>query len=554
MDPLQRLVRRPLSAFLILVGVYALCSLLVNPGGYLGADTGAKVYTLEVMERENSWNPDIGYWAEDLDPSGELHPVYQTRLRDDGSWVAVTTLPMLELAYPLYRVGGYPATLAIPIVAGAMAAVAARSVARRVRPTTDGWATFWVVGLASPVLVYSLDLWEHGAGLAAMTGAVAILLGTLDERPWWTAAFAGALLGLAAVMRNEAFVYTLVVVGVVCVEHLRARRKLLTPILVGSAVVVGFAVPWAANVVLESGFEGPSRGSRATGRVSTVASTQLVDELGQRAREGMQTLVGLVSGDPTTSVLLGGAVVAAVVAAWRAERRADRTFALVCVGAAGAVYLADALGGLGFVPGLLVAFPIAVAGLLADVRNPRENVVVVMAVVALPIVYLFQYLDAAGPQWGGRYSLTSGILLGVIGMGALASRHPLVPRALVGLSLAITMLGFAWLIQRSHGVDEFFGDLEEVAEPVLIARQGFILREGGAAGVGKPWLSTDSEAEFSSAVDLARESGADRFSVLEWKGAAPPESAIPADATEVDRWALDFVGTPIGIVTYEFEP
>ncbi len=554
MESLQRLVRRPSSAFLILVGVYALCSLLVDPGGYLGADTGAKVYTLEVMERENSWSPDIGYWAEDLDPSGDLHPVYQTRLRDDGTWVAVTTLPMLELAYPLYRVGGYPATLAIPIVAGALAAVAARAVARRVRPTTDGWATFWVVGLASPVLVYSLDLWEHGAGLAAMTGAVAILLGTLDERPWWTAAFAGMLLGLAAVMRNEAFVYTLVIVGVICVEHLRSRRTVLMPVLVGSAGVIGFAVSWVANLMVESSLEGPSRGSRATGRVSTVASTQLVDELGQRGREGLQTLVGLVAGDPITSVLLGGAVVAAVVVAWWAERRADRTFALVCLGAAGAVYLADAFGGLGFVPGLLVAFPIAVAGLLADDRTPREGLVVVMAVVALPIVYLFQYLDAAGPQWGGRYSLTSGILLGVVGLGALASRHPVVPRALVGLSLGVTLLGFAWLVQRSHGVDEFFDDLDEVSEPLLIARQGFVLREGGAAGVGKPWLSTASEAEFSFAVDVARASGEDRFSVLEWKAVAPPGSVIPDDAVEVDRWVLDFVGTPVGIVTYEFAP
>lgn len=553
MEKTRQLVRRPVSAVALLLLVYGLLSLALDPGGYLGADTGAKVYTLEVMDREGTTSPDIGYWAESLDPSGSLHPVHQTRLRDDGSWVAVTTLPMLELASPLYRVGGYRATLVLPIVGGALAALASRSIARRLRPERDGWTTFWIVGLASPVLVYALDLWEHSLGLAAMLGAVSLLLGVLDGRPWWTASIAGLLLGSSAVMRNETFVYAFVMVGVCCVQLLRTRRTLVPPILVGAATVVGFSVPWMANVALERSLQGPSRGSRATGRASDVASAQLVDELGQRVREGLQTFTGLVSGDAIASVLLGGAVVAAVVVAWRAERRGDRTFATACVGAAAAVYAADAVGGLGFVPGLLVAFPIAIAALLRRDRTDREKLVVMIALLALPLVYLTMYLDAAGPQWGGRYSLTSAILLGLVGVSSLRSERPFVPRALVGLSVLVTVFGFAWQVQRSHGVDEFFDDIEEASEGVLIARQAFVLREGGAAGVDQQWLSTDSEAEFTRAVDLVREVGADRFTVLEWESEAPPEAVIPEDAVEVERVSTDFVGTPVGLVIYEFE-
>ena len=63
------------------------------------------------------------------------------------------------------------------------------------------------------------------------------------------------------------------------------------------------------------------------------------------------------------------------------------------------------LGDLGFVPGLFVAFPVAIAGLRVRCRTSDQRVVIAIALVSLPIVYLFQFLGGAGPQWGGRYTL-----------------------------------------------------------------------------------------------------------------------------------------------------
>ena len=551
MSALGRAVRRPIPAFVLLFLAYLLLSLVVDPGGSLGADTGAKTYTLEIMSREDSTSPDIGYWAAEHDEDGSVHPIHHTLRRADGSWVAVTTLPMLELGNLLYRVGGYRAALLLPMLAGVLSALAARSISRRLRPGDDRWGAFWIVGLGSPVAVYALDFWEHAPGLAAMLAGIAVLLAVLDGRPLWSGVLAGVLFGTAAVMRNEALVYTLVAVGIACVEVLKRRRSLWETAVLGISAVVGFVVPWVANVVLERALDGPSRGSRATGR-ATDASSSIVSELGQRAEEGLQTLVGLTSGTPSVSILLGAAVVAAVAVAWRAERRSDRTFAVVCVVAAIAVYVADAAGGLGFIPGLLVAFPLAIAGLVPDGRSENERVAVLIAVVALPLVYLFQYLNAAGPQWGGRYSLTSGILLGLVGLGSLEGRSPMVARSLVALSVAVTALGIAWVGVRTHRVDRFFDRVERVSEPVLVARQAFVLREGGASVVDRRWLSAADETEFTEAVDIARKVGEERFSVLEWDAEAPPESVLPGDVVEIDRTRLDFLGTPVGLVTYEF--
>ena len=95
-----------------------------DPGGYLGTDTGGKVATLRAMDQRADFDPDIGYWAETLDPTGELHPLYYTNHVGDR-WVNATTLPALLAAQPLYRAGGYRAALALPMLGALACALAA---------------------------------------------------------------------------------------------------------------------------------------------------------------------------------------------------------------------------------------------------------------------------------------------------------------------------------------------------------------------------------------------------------------------------------------------
>src|SRR5262249_49360684 len=88
-----------LGALVLLLAVYGLLSLANDPRGTLGTDTGGKLATLATMQHKHSLDPDIGYWAEDLDPQGRLHPLWYTD-HVGGDWVNVTTLPMLVAASP----------------------------------------------------------------------------------------------------------------------------------------------------------------------------------------------------------------------------------------------------------------------------------------------------------------------------------------------------------------------------------------------------------------------------------------------------------------------
>lgn len=527
----------------MLLAAYVVLSLGLDPGGYLGTDTGAKVATLEVMDRSGSARPDVGYWAEEWDPQGVAHPLYQAYRTADGDWVAVTTLPMLQAARPLYAIGGYRLALVLPMVGGVATALAARALARRLGD--DGTRAFWVIGLASPILVYSLDLWEHTWGVAAMVGAAVLVLDVVAGRGGAArAAGAGALLGAAATLRTEALAYALVIVGTGVLALLVSERAARRALLLGTGSLGGFALPWLANAWLERVVGGLSRAGRAGGTAGRVGS-----DVTERLREAMVTLVG-VKGATGASVVIGVGVVLSIVVAARAEQRGDRRFAVTALVLAAIPYVAGAAADLAFVPGMLAAFPLALGAVLIR-RAEIERLVVAMAVVALPLVWAFQYLGGAGPQWGGRYTLTSMVLLGTMATIGLRTRLPVVSAGLTALSLAIAASSVLWLGVRSRSVDTLFQDLRAIDADVLVARGAFLLREGGAATVGQRWLSVDSDVTYDVAIAAAEASGATRLAVLEYDADRLPDAAVPPGWTVVERDLLELTGRPVAVALLE---
>ena len=452
-------MRIPLVAGILLLVVYGALSFTLNdPRGTLGTDTGGKLATLREMDRTGSLVPDIGYWAQQWDPKGTLHPLHYT-YDVNGHWVNVTTLPMLEAAYPLYELGGDRVVLLLPMLGGVLCAFAARALSRRFVPGSDGWRVFWVVGLASPVAIYALDFWEHTLGLGLMLWAIVRLLDVLDRRGadtrdwrgrWPGALAAGLCFGLAATMRTESLVYLVVGTGLTCLVMLWRERSLVRPVVTGVVAFVGAGLMVGANRVLEQLLLGTDlRGSRVAGTAQGAGTT-----LGNRVHEAATTAVGTgMTGLRSSSEWVVGAFVVALVAlgaagmAARDRRRValgTAAFAAGCV-----VYFVRFSQGWGFVPGMLVASPFAAVGLLLAWRRPVLRLPAAIACAALPIAWYAQYQGGADPQWGGRYVLLSGALLTVAGVVALRT-SPRAFVAVVALAAVTTAMGIGWLSVRSN--------------------------------------------------------------------------------------------------------
>lgn len=505
-------LQRPLVACVVLFSIYAGLSLVLNdPRGTLGTDTGGKLATLHVMEQRGDLDPDIGYWAASADPRGTLHPLFYT-YPINGQWVNVSTLPMLYAAYPLYLAGGDRGVLVIPMLAAVFGALAARALARRLGART-GWPAFWVIGLVSPLAIYALDFWEHALGLALMLSGVVLLLRMLDdEHATRDALLAGLCFGAAATMRTEALVYLVVCGGVACLTLLQRRRALAEPCARGVALLAGAAVPLLANEALERLTLGTTlRASRAAGTAAGGGQSGAT-----RVHEVLTYLAGMNRFEFARDVVLGLAIAALVMAGtWLLMRSDERGPVLGVCALLGAVmlYFVGFGAGLGFVPGLLTASPFAAVGLLvgwrADVR-----MVTVMAVVALPMVWFFQYSGGAGPQWGARYTLVSGALLLVAATVVLEGHRT----AFVGVVLVaalVTGFGIAWLSVRSTWVASGIEHIVDRHDQALISGGQHLLREGGAFyEPGRHWLTADTGAPLHRAVTILHDAGDTEFAYV----------------------------------------
>lgn len=540
-----------MAACALLLVVYGALSFLNDPRGYLGTDTGGKVATLEVMSDRGRLDPDIGYWAERWDPAGRVHPLYFTSHIGDR-WVNVTTVPMLYAAYPLYRLGGYRFALLLPMLGAVLAALAARALARRISGG-DGWAVFWLVGLASPLAVYALDFWEHSIGVAAMAWAVVALLDIAEHRRWWPwALVAGALFGVAATLRTEALVYGSVAVGLACVILLVRHRRPWTAVVTGVAAGVGLAVPLLANVALENATVGHAiRAGRAADTASAAVSTS-GDVTGSRLEEAVLNAAALHPAMDATAYLVG-AVLSVLLAfvVLRASRAGDSGPAVLACAGVAALYAIRFADGPGFVPGLVAATPVAIAGLALGWTSAAARYLLGVGLLALPVVWATQFQGGAAPQWGGRYLLTSGLLFGAVGLVAVHRMRPWAGRGMVGLAALITLFGLAWMSIRTHDVARASSELDRRREPVLLSRVGHLVREAGAFYGDRRWLTAVGDADQQFAVDVIERAGVTRFAVVQF--ADRPAAAIDGwRVVGVDR--LRFLPeVELSVTAYEYE-
>jgi hypothetical protein len=432
------------------------------------------------------------------------------------------------------------------MIGAVAAAFAARALAARSgADERRAWLAFWLAGVGSPLLLYALDLWEHAPGLALMAWGVVAMVDTAAARARWTALAAGLAFGAAFTMRTEALAYGFVVIAVGCLLAWR-RKGLVRALVAGASAAAGFASVVAANYLLEVALVGsPLRTGRASGTAATGGTDAVV-----RLKEAIVTTVGLFP-DTATGAMLAGLVALALLgwAVWHSSRGGDASIVRLAVVGAVALFLVRAIDGLGFVPGFMVTAPFSIVGLVLvwDRRVPRPaRDAVLMVVVSLPIVWWFQFSGGALPQWGGRYVLTTGLVLAAVGVGTSGLVDRWLQIALVALSIGVAVFGLSWMSYRTHEIARAAETIGAIDTPIVSA-QGFWLREVGA--VYEPdsrWLSIAGLDDVGVATDILEQAGVTSFDLLwvptQWGDDLPVvEGWAPTGEEQVEDWFdIDF--------------
>ncbi len=509
----------------VMAVVLFLVAQLADPDGYLSTDVGGKTATIEVIVENGPRAPDLGYWAESLDPDGRLYPMWSTA-RIDGAWVNVTTLPMLYLAAPLWKLGGARMAVLIPVLGTVLAAAGAAAIARRL----DGRrhqraAAFWLVGLASPATVYALDFWEHSLGLGlVLWGMVAVVDSSSRFRvaPWLPIA-AGLAFSTAAALRQEALVYGFLA-GVVLVGRLVSWGRPLTAIIRGSAMLAGTAAGLLANAAFEWWVFGTTLRAGRGGGTAAAAGTDLV----VRAQEAVITGIGPLSGTNASALLLAGVLLGLLLAI---GHNADRPFLdqRVIWAGLGAVALLVVLDliidGMRFIPGLAATTPLAVLGIVRGGRTGPRRIVTAVSVLALPLVWLTQFAGGATAQWGGRYTLPSAVMLMVVAIVSYdrgRARETL--RILAVAGFVITMIGVGWTVVRTRGFADASRALADRPEEALVFRDPFLAREPGPLGLDEQWLAAPTPELLREASEVLAGAGIEEVGYVDFDiGRAVPD-------------------------------
>jgi hypothetical protein len=349
-------------------------------------------------------------------------------------------------------------------------------------------------------------------------------------------------------MRTEALVYVAIATAAVLALRLLRRDRVLQVLGLGVATISGVVAPLVANQLFERLVLGSSlRSGRAAGTAGAAGSG-----LTGRVGEAFITTFG-VNGFPPPRDVVAGVVVVALVGLGvgaLAFRRAPNMLAGVgALSSAGVVLVARFADGLGFLPGMLVASPLAVVGVVHGWRDRRSIGPLVVAGTALPVVWFFQYQGGARPQWGGRYVLLSGVLLAVVGVVVLRHRRVALVAALA-LSLVVTALGVGWLSERSHAVADGMSALVARHDQAVVSTDAHLLREGGAFYTpDRHWLTATTHRDLRRAADIVARAGDRELAVV-----GPADEKLPrrlGGFTRRGTRTLEVLpGNPLSVVTY----
>lgn len=510
--------RRPLwqhvvALTLIVVGLVW----FIDNGAVGNADEGAMLAQAHLLNDRGEWGTD--YWAQQLDPSGTWFPVELSDRAGDRFFPYVKRPAYPTLVATLYEAGGLPLVLVAHALGTVATALAAALLAKRM---AGGLVvpTLWIAGLASPLFFDSYQVIAHSLGAAAMTVAALFLVRVVERRRLIDVAVIAVSVAVATSLRTETALYAVaLVLGVVLawITTPKRRRAIIGAGAVGFGAAVGYlgSAAWRAAIVGDNvaPFAVKDREGWLTGRVRGAWNSLLNPQI-----------FGTTAGSITV-------VVAAVSCIWLAcviRKRPDEHRFIVILGSVAAIAATLRLfAPMGPVPGLFMAAPLLIGGLVLARRwawtNRVARLLVVAAVAHSIMVLATQYGIGGAGEWGGRFfhvAIPGVVPLAIAGWwGGFASINPSDLRR-TRVALGVVLAAGSVLIVGAHiairqPTAALVGGLDRAVavangyggEPIVVATHPIVGRMWWEHSLDVDTLVVGERTEFGDALGKLRKLG-----------------------------------------------
>jgi 4-amino-4-deoxy-L-arabinose transferase-like glycosyltransferase len=422
------------------------------------------------------------------------------------------TSPFIWISAPLYAAFGHAGLLLLPWLSGALIILMTAWLAWHVRPDRSAALAPLIVGLSSPLLLYSLEFWEHTPGTALAVFALVGVIKARDSRrrALWLI-LSGMAIGLGLTMRAELYVYPIaIVIGLVFFRSSRSMPLIRSTVWLAVGGLIAAGPWWLYQLVTWGSPFGP----RLQQNVPVLGGTEMLARLGDSTGRNW-SMLWPAQGD-SASVLIGLLIALMVLAliTWALKRRiiwmADFGFwigAMILVAMAALLVWQLAQGQRP--DDLLTTFPIVLLLLLPAPRRQqsaashtqKSEIQRFLLIVSLAFVVLVILVSPfqGGIQWGPRFLLPIIPPFSVLVIDRMANLWGAISRSRrAGLAAAFIALFMAGTVAAWQGVQfmrkaqiasEFMSEMiRNMPERVVVADAWFLPQAAPYALQDKIWF------------------------------------------------------------------
>jgi 4-amino-4-deoxy-L-arabinose transferase-like glycosyltransferase len=486
--------------------------------GFATGDGSVKLWQVQGILRTGDLNAPLDYPGAVYDPDHQYAPFVEPwAFWKDGKFYTEYTSPFIWASVPLYALLGHAGLMILPWFCGMLLVIMTAWLAWRVRPDRSAALAPLVVGCASPLLVYSLEFWEHTPGAALAVFALIAVVKALDSRrcSWWLMA-SGAAIGLGLTMRAELYVYPIaIIIGLLFIRSTLPLIRSIGWLAIGGLTVAG---PWWGYQFITWG---SPFGPRLQQNVPVLGGTEMLARLGDTTGRNW-AMVWPADGSAFLVVLtLALLIIALLVWALRRKqlRMADFGFWIgIVILVVMAILLIAQLAQGQRPDDLLTTFPLALMFLLpaphganpkSEINNQKSEILRFLTVVPLAFVVLVILVSPfhGGIQWGPRFLLPIIPPLTIVLIDRLAGLWGAINRsARVGLATALIALiavgsYSTWqgvkFMQEAQTASEFMAEMIRQSPEKVVVSDAWFLPQGAPYIFGdKIWLMAEDEQKM----------------------------------------------------------
>jgi hypothetical protein len=230
---------RAASALAIFLAYAALQSWWLPPDGFFSGDAGTKYLQARAVVDHGPLRPWIEGPSLALDPALRWHEPFL--LPRGGHLVGVFSWLLATVTALFLALFGLRGLYVVPALSVAVMFLAACAIGRAAGQRWGGMLTGWAAVLATPLLFYGAELWEHAPAVALTTTGIALLCraDTIGRRD---AALSGACFVFAGTLRPEAlFALPAVLIALAWIDAARVRRAAIG-VTIGAGCAAAIAI------------------------------------------------------------------------------------------------------------------------------------------------------------------------------------------------------------------------------------------------------------------------------------------------------------------------